>query len=107
MIGYIPLPNESLATYALRLRKQISEEHPIRIGVSFGGMLVTEMAKADPNIKAIIISSNKTANEFPSFYRAGKYLPVYKWVPPTLLKRAALFRSLFFGPKEKTQKRTF
>jgi len=102
-----PLPDESLAAYALRLRKQISGEHPIIIGVSFGGMLVTEMAKADPGIKAIIISSNKTANEFPSLYRAGKYLPVYKWVPQTLLKKAALFRSLFFGPKGEKQKELF
>jgi pimeloyl-ACP methyl ester carboxylesterase len=102
-----PQANESLADYALRLRKQISDEHPIIVGVSFGGMLATEMAKADPNIKAIIISSNKTAKEFPSIYRTGKYLPVYKWVPPALLKRTALFRSLFFGPKGEKQKETF
>jgi pimeloyl-ACP methyl ester carboxylesterase len=102
-----PLPAESLAGYALRLKEQITEQHPIIVGVSFGGMLVTEMAKADPQIKAIIISSNKTANEFPSIYRTGKYLPAYKWVPPTVLKRTALFRSLFFGPKGEKQKETF
>jgi len=102
-----PQGNESLLSYALRLREQITELHPTIVGVSFGGMLVTEMAKADPHIKAIIISSNKTANEFPSIYRTGKYLPVYKWVSPTLLKRTALFRSLFFGPKGKKQKETF
>jgi len=102
-----PLPDESLAGYALRLREQITEQDPVIIGVSFGGMLVTEMAKADHGIKAIIISSNKTANEFPSIYRTGKYLPLYKWVSPILLKKAALFRSLFFGPKGKKQKELF
>ncbi len=102
-----PFSDESLAGYALRLREQITEQHPTIVGVSFGGMLVTEMAKSDPGIKAIIISSNKTANEFPSIYRTGKYLPVYKWVPPTLLKSTALFRSLFFGPKGEKQKETF
>jgi len=102
-----PLPNESLAGYALRLREQITDDHPVIVGVSFGGMLTTEMAKADPTIKGIIISSNKTAIEFPSLYRAGKYVPLYKWVPSTLLKKTALFRSYFFGPKGQKQKETF
>jgi pimeloyl-ACP methyl ester carboxylesterase len=102
-----PLPNESLAAYALRLKEQIKEEHPVIVGVSFGGMLATEMAKADPTVKAIIISSNKTAIEFPTLYRAGKYFPLYKWVPSTVLKKTALIRSYFFGPKGLKQKETF
>lgn len=102
-----PLPDESLRSYALRLKSQITEPEPVIVGVSFGGMLVTEMAKSDPGIKAIIISSNKTAKEFPAIYRTGKYLPLYKWLPPTLLKRTALLRSLFFGPKGEKQKEIF
>jgi pimeloyl-ACP methyl ester carboxylesterase len=102
-----PLPNESLPAYALRLRKQITGEHPVIVGVSFGGMLVTEMAKADATIRAIIISSNKSDREFPAFYRAGKYLPLYKWVSPVILKKTALLRSYFFGPKGEKQKEVF
>ena len=60
-----PLKKESLESYALRLRNYIPEPRPLIIGISFGGMLVTEMAKADSNIKGIIISSNKTSSEFP------------------------------------------
>jgi pimeloyl-ACP methyl ester carboxylesterase len=89
------------------LRKQITGEHPVIVGVSFGGMLVTEMAKADATIRAIIISSNKSDREFPAFYRAGKYLPLYKWVSPVILKKTALLRSYFFGPKGEKQKEVF
>ena len=82
----IPLQKESLKDYALRLRKQIKEEHPTVVGVSFGGMLATEIAKADDQMKAIIIASNKSAEEFPAYLRIGKYFPIYKWLPGKLLK---------------------
>ncbi len=81
-----PLKNESLKSYALRLRQQIREDHPIVVGISFGGMLATEMAKTDNLLKAIIIASNKSADEFPAYLRMGKYFPVYKWLPEKLIK---------------------
>ena len=102
-----PLRNESLPDYALRLKEQIADPHPIVIGVSFGGMLATEIAKSDPSAKAIIISSNKTKKEFPKIFLAGKYIPAYKWVPPAFLKKATLIRSKFFGPKGEKQKEMF
>jgi len=102
-----PLPKESLKEYALRLKNQIPEPNPVIIGVSFGGMLATEIAKSDPTAKAIIIASNKTKNEFPKIFLAGKYIPAYKWVPPSLLKKATLLRNKFFGPKGDRQKEVF
>jgi pimeloyl-ACP methyl ester carboxylesterase len=98
-----PLENESLESYALRLRQQIQEEHPVVVGVSFGGMLATEMAKADPLMKAIIIASNKSSDEFPAYLRLAKYLPIYKWLPEVLIKKAPLHWIL--GVKEKEQKK--
>jgi len=102
-----PLPKESLKEYALRLKDQIPDPGPVVIGVSFGGMLATEIAKSDPSVKAIIIASNKTKNEFPKIFLAGKYIPAYKWVPPSLLKKATLIRNKFFGPKGNKQKEVF
>lgn len=98
-----PLKNESLESYALRLRQQIKEKHPVVVGVSFGGMLATEMAKADSQMKAIIIASNKSSDEFPTYLRLAKYLPVYKWLPEVLIKNAPLHWIL--GVKEKEQKK--
>lgn len=90
-----PQPNESLKSYALRLRKQIPDDRPTIIGVSFGGMLATEMAKADDKVNAIIIASNKSANEFPFYLRIGKYLPLYKWLPTVLIRISYRFKWLF------------
>jgi pimeloyl-ACP methyl ester carboxylesterase len=102
-----PLKNESLPAYALRLKEQIKDDNPIIVGVSFGGMLATEMAKSDPSIKAILISSNKQKKEFPRIFLVGKYIPLYKWMPSALLKKATIFRKLFFGPKDENQKMIF
>ena len=99
-----PLPRETLAHYATRLRLQIPEVHPTIVGISFGGMLACEMAKADPLMKVIIIASNKSANEFPYYLRLGKYFPVYRWLPDKLIKSG---RSLnwMLGVKDKAQRK--
>jgi pimeloyl-ACP methyl ester carboxylesterase len=102
-----PLKKESLESYALRLRNQIPVKHPIVVGISFGGMLATEMAKADSHLKAIIISSNKTADEFPKYLRAGKYFPFYKWMPGKMMKRSAHFIKWVFGKNGTEQKKVY
>jgi pimeloyl-ACP methyl ester carboxylesterase len=99
-----PVKNESLQNYALRLRKEISETDPVIIGISFGGMLASEIAKADGNVKAIIISSNKTHKEFPGYFRIGKYLPLYKWIPGNTKSKMIRPINLFLGAKGKDQK---
>lgn len=102
-----PQPRESLEHYALRLRESLKEEHPIIVGVSFGGMLATEMAKQDPLLKAILISSNKCAPEFPGYLRIWRHFPVYKWVPDRLVKIGGRFSRPVLGPKGKDQKKIF
>ncbi|HMU47110.1 MAG TPA: alpha/beta hydrolase [Chitinophagaceae bacterium] len=100
-----PVPKESLKEYALRLRKQIDDESPIVVGISFGGMLITEMAKADPLLKGIILASNKTSKEFPAYLRIGKYLPLYKWAPSGLSKKTMLANSWILGGIHEPQKK--
>ena len=98
-----PLKNESLQNYAMRLRQQIKEEHPVVVGVSFGGMLACEMAKADIQMKAIIVASNKSAGEFPVYLRIAKYFPLYKWLPGKLLKTGKV--NWMLGAKGDEQKK--
>lgn len=100
-----PLKNESLQGYALRLGKNIPGKDPVIIGISFGGMLATEIAKVNPSAKIIIISSNKTAEEFPFYLRIGRYLPVYKWLPGRFLKQSHTAYSLIFGTKGEKEKK--
>ena len=98
-----PLKKESLASYAIRLRETIPDEKPLIVGLSFGGMLAAEMARADPNAKAILISSNKTSAEFPAYLRVGKYVPAYKWLPDVIVKNSKYFFQWIFGAKGKEQ----
>lgn len=102
-----PLKKEKLPEYALRLKEQITDPEPVIVGVSFGGMLASEMALADPAVRAFIISSNKVKKEFPRLLLTGKYVPVYKWIPAGWLKKGTFLRRAFFGPKGEKQKKIF
>ena len=100
-----PNKNESLRNYAIRLRNQIPDPNPIIIGISFGGMLATEIAKENSAIKVIIISSNKTKREFPLLARLGKYFPVYKWLPNPIFKKTTILFKSILGAKGKEKRK--
>ena len=51
----IPNEKETLQEYAKRMTKKIVHENPVLIGVSFGGILVQEMASFITVRKVIII----------------------------------------------------
>ncbi|QEC66293.1 alpha/beta hydrolase [Panacibacter ginsenosidivorans] len=96
-----PHKNESLPNYALRLTKHYHiPVNAIIIGLSFGGMLATEIAKKHSNIKAVLISSAKTKYELPPFYRMGKYLSMHKWTPASLQRWFMLNIKYLFGLKD-------
>lgn len=99
-----PEINESLESYANRLKEFITEPSPVIVGISFGGMLATEIAKVSPQSKVIIISSNKVATELPLYFRMGKYFPVYRWAPVSLTKSLMLRSTWILGGKNKEQK---
>ena len=99
-----PFEKESLKSYAWRLRKQMPEEHPTVAGVSFGGMLATEMAKDDKLTNVIIIASNKSSQEFPAYLRVGKYFPVYNWLPEKLIKNKGLLNWVLGVEKDEQRK---
>ncbi|MBG9377086.1 alpha/beta hydrolase [Panacibacter sp. DH6] len=80
-----PLKNESLPDYALRLKSFYKiPDNAFIAGLSFGGMLTTEIAKAFPSVKGILLSSAKTSKEIPFYYRTGKYFSLYKWTSPKM-----------------------
>ena len=61
----IPQDNESLNAYAKRMCENINHEHPVLLGVSFGGILVQEMARHMACKKVIVVSSIKSYHELP------------------------------------------
>ncbi|WP_396142288.1 alpha/beta hydrolase [Flavobacterium sp.] len=81
----LPNEHEKIEEYALRMIQNIKHENPVLIGVSFGGVLVQEMAKIIQTNKVIIISSVKTNKEFPSRFKIARNTKAYKLIPTQLL----------------------
>lgn len=94
---FVPLNKESLEEYALRMTKKINHENPVLVGVSFGGILVQEMAKLIKVRKTIIISSVKSNKEFPLRMKIAKTTMAYKLIPTQLLANVEALAKYAFG----------
>lgn len=95
----IPLNKESLDEYAKRMSGKIKHENPVLIGVSFGGILVQEMAKYINARKVIIISSVKSNLEFPRRMKVAKMTKAYKLIPMNLILNLENLAKFSFGEK--------
>ena len=80
----LPIGNQSLQEYAQRMAKKITAPNPVLIGVSFGGILVQEMAAFLNPLKVIIISSVKSNVEFPRRMKIAKTTKAYKLIPTSI-----------------------
>jgi pimeloyl-ACP methyl ester carboxylesterase len=95
----IPLDDETLVDYAKRMAKNITLPDPVLIGVSFGGILVQEMALFVNARKVIIISSVKSNLEFPLRLKVAKSTKAYKLLPTTFLVNIENLTKFSFGEK--------
>jgi len=95
----IPLPQESLTAYAKRIVGKITHESPVLVGVSFGGILVQEMANFVKARKVIIISSVKSNAEFPRRLKIAKATKAYKLIPMSLILNVENLAKFSFGEK--------
>ena len=77
----IPQKNESISSYAHRMRKDIEEANPILLGLSFGGMMCIEIAKEMDVEKIILISSVSTFHEMPWYMQIAAKLHLNDLVP--------------------------
>jgi pimeloyl-ACP methyl ester carboxylesterase len=100
-----PNPGEKLTSYAERLFLNIQDEEATIVGVSFGGMLATEIAKHHPRTKVIIIASSKTFREIPPYLRFWKHLPVYKLHSERFKKHSGRFVVNVLGARGPEQKK--
>lgn len=95
-----PLKKETLEGYAIRLKEHYQiPDNAFIAGLSFGGMLATELAKYYPALQVILISSAKTKDELPRFYQAGKYISMHNWTPAALQRWFMLNMKMLFGLK--------
>lgn len=92
-----PEQGETIENYASRLLKQITSPKPVLIGLSFGGLVATEVAKQIDTTKVILIASAKTAKEIPFYYRMIGFLNLHRLLPTKLLKASNFITNWFFG----------
>ncbi len=93
----IPRNNESLVAYAERMATDVKHEQAVLIGVSFGGVLVQEMAAFLKLRKLIIISSVKNQQEIPLHMKIAKTTKAYKLIPTSLLQNIEMLNKFSFG----------
>lgn len=93
----IPEQKESLSAYAKRICKDIYEENPVLVGVSFGGILVQEMSKHIKTKKVVVISSVLTKYELPKRMKLAKATKLYKFLPTHLVRDFESYAKYTFG----------
>ncbi len=99
----LPMGAESLKEYAQRMAEKVTAPNPVLVGVSFGGILVQEMASFLNPQKVIIISSVKTNAEFPRRMKIAKTTKAYKLIPTSIFANVEKLVSFSFG-KSMTQR---
>lgn len=96
-----PLKGESMKEYATRYVEMIDQSKKVNlVGVSFGGLLATEIAMQIKVNKLILISSMPSRSIQPFVMKLMRYVPIYKLIPP---KKPPLNRKLLkyvFGIKK-------
>ena len=86
-----PLPKESLKAYAARMASEITDDEPVIVGISFGGMIAVEIAKIRPVKQIILISSTKLRSELPKHLRTIGLLRLDKLFPVKKVQQSDRF----------------
>ena len=76
---------------------QDSNTKTLLIGVSFGGMLVQEMARHIKTRKVLVVSSVKHESELPKRMMFAKYTKIHKLLPTGLVNNVELLAKYAFG----------
>ena len=93
----LPRTKESLEDYAQRMCKRVKHEDPVLIGVSFGGVVVQEMARFMQVKRVIIISSVKSEKELPRRMRVARRTGIFKILPTSLANHLDAFERIAFS----------
>ena len=92
-----PKQDELLADYAKRMCNNVKHKNPVLLGVSFGGILVQEMAKYISVHQIIIISSVKSRIELSFPMKMAKKTNAHKLLPTQWINNIDLLAMFSFG----------
>jgi pimeloyl-ACP methyl ester carboxylesterase len=91
-----PEKEESLSRYASRLFEGHDLSEPFSlIGLSFGGMIASEIAKKHNPVHVILISSVPCKEHLPGYFKLAAKLKLHKLVPISLIQHAGVLKRLF------------
>ena len=98
-LEWLPLnQHEKLDGYVERLSKKISPDtQPIYLGLSFGGIVASELSKLIPAKKVILISSIKTHYERPLRMSLLELFPLHRFLPGKMALDSKLWHDWAFG----------
>jgi pimeloyl-ACP methyl ester carboxylesterase len=111
----MPDADDSMRSYAIKLARQIKHENVILVGVSYGGMLASEInayQAASANTpaqlpfhveKTILISSCKHNGEFPAGLKWASRLNIHKAVPYRMILRSNILNRFVFDLRSKEE----
>lgn len=92
-----PQPEETLAHYAKRMCERVEHEEPVLLGVSFGGVLVQEMAKHIKCSKVVLVSSIKSNKELPLSMQLSQKTNAHRLLPTQWIKNLESLALFVFG----------
>ncbi len=95
----LPIKNEPMAAYAQRMAVGVVEKQAVLVGVSFGGVMVQEMANFLELRALVIVSSVKTKHELPKRLKLVRKTGVYKVLPTGWALSVDDLTRLAIGPK--------
>ncbi|NPA42867.1 MAG: alpha/beta hydrolase [Chlorobi bacterium] len=100
----MPRPDESLSAYA----KRLVERYRIRpgqvlMGMSFGGMMINEISRLAEPRKMVFISTVKTSEAFPPWFKWGRAVRIWNRLPYGLIVHP--LRTARFMPVKVVRKR--
>jgi len=94
---FVPDKDMTISEYALKMTQHIKHKRPILLGVSFGGLLVQEMASHIATKKVIVVSSVTHESELPKRMLFAKYTKIHKLLPTGLVNNVELLAKYAFG----------
>ena len=98
----VPNKTDTLRIYAQRIIDQYNiTENSIIAGNSMGGMIGIEIGNIIKLQKLILISSIKTIDEAPLYFKFFRNMPVYNAIPEKALTSMEYLMELSFGQMEK------
>lgn len=91
-----PEKKEKLRDYAIRMSAAIDQQSNWSlIGLSFGGMLATEISRELHPSRTILISSLPHSAQLPPYFKAIAPLQLHRIIPMKLFQQASVARRIF------------